>query len=152
HDLNEEIHKKLETINQAAFQKRPGSREIVFNEEEKFHLHPLRSTRFKLSEWQIATVQPNYHIQIDRMYYSVPYEYIQSEIDVHLSNDLIEEYFIDIRTASHKRLNRAIGQYPTLSEHMPDNHQLFPEHTPENILEWAGEIGSNGKKMLSFFL
>ncbi|MDN6161670.1 MAG: transposase, partial [Atopostipes sp.] len=75
-DLNQKLWHKLEKINHEAFQKRPGSRFKVYNEEEKPHLHPLRSTRLKLSEWRTAKVQLNYHIQVDRMYYSVPYEYI----------------------------------------------------------------------------
>ena len=88
-------------------------------------------------------VQPNYHIQIERMYYSVPYEYIQSEVHVRLSKELIEVYFNDSRIASHKRLTGRVGQYATLPEHMPDNHRLFLEHTPESSREWAGKISPN---------
>ncbi|QXN87200.1 transposase [Tetragenococcus halophilus] len=134
-------------MNNEAFQKRPGSRIQVYNEEEKPHFHPLRSTRLKLSEWRTAKVQLNYHVQVDRMYYSVPYEYIQSDVDIRLSKDLIEVYFKESRIASHKRLKGTIGQYATLTEHMPDNHRLFMEHTPENSREWAEGIGKN---MLEF--
>ena len=81
-DLNQQIFKKLNKLNTEDFQKRPGSRKKAFDEEEKSHLHPLRQTRFKLSEWRRAKVQPNYHIQIERMYYSVPYEYIQCDVDI----------------------------------------------------------------------
>ncbi len=152
HDLNKQILSKLDAINKESFQKRPGSRESVFNEEQKPYLLPLRPTRFKLSEWKIAIVQPNYHIQIERMYYSVPYEYIQSEVHVRLSKDLIEVYFNDTRIASHKRLMGMVGQYATLPEHMPDNHRLFLEHTPESSREWAGKIGSNMLEMVEFLL
>ncbi|MDN5810997.1 MAG: transposase, partial [Tetragenococcus koreensis] len=113
----------------------------MYNEEEKPHLHPLRSTRLKLSEWRTAKVQLNYHIQVDRMYYSVPYEYIQSDVDIRLSKDLIEVYFKESRIASHKRLKGKVGQYATLTGHMPDNHRLFMEHTPEISREWAESIG-----------
>jgi len=141
--LNQQIWKKLNEINQEPFQKRPGSRKKVFDEEESSYLHPLRQTRFKLSEWRIAKVQPNYHIQIERMYYSVPYEYIQSDVDVRLSKDLIEVYFKEVRIASHKRLLGESGQFSTLSDHMPDNHRLYLEHTPEKNREWAKTIGTN---------
>ncbi|MEI2802561.1 MAG: transposase [Trichococcus flocculiformis] len=142
-DLNQQIWKKLNEINEEPFQKRPGSRRKVFDEEESSYLHPLRQTRFKLSEWRIAKVQPNYHIQVERMYYSVPYEYIQSDVDVRLSKDLIEVYFKEVRIASHKRLSGETGQFSTFSEHMPDNHRLYLEHTPEKNLEWAKSIGTN---------
>ena len=142
-DLNQQIWKKLNEINEEPFQKMPGSRRKVFDEEESSYLHPLRQTRFKLSEWRIAKVQPNYHIQVERMYYSVPYEYIQSDVDVRLSKDLIEVYFKEVRIASHKRLSGETGQFSTFSEHMPDNHRLYLEHTPEKNLEWAKSIGTN---------
>ena len=77
------------------------------------------------------------------MYYSVPYEYIQSDVDVRLSKDLIEVYFKEVRIASHKRLSGETGQFSTFSEHMPDNHRLYLEHTPEKNLEWAKSIGTN---------
>lgn len=90
YELNIEIWKKLEEINTEAFQKKPGSRKQVFDEEEKSHLLPLRNTRFKLSEWRSAKVGINYHLQIDKMHYSVPYEYIRSEVDIRITKDLIE--------------------------------------------------------------
>lgn len=151
-DLNQQIWKKLNELNQEAFQKRPGSRKESFDEEEKSYLHPLRQTRFKLSEWRTAKVQPNYHIQIERMYYSVPYEYIQSDADIRLSKELIEVYFKDARIASHKRLYGEVGQFSTLSEHMPDNHRLFLEHTPKNSREWAQSVGSNMEEFVDVLL
>ena len=45
-----------------------------------------------------------------------------------------------------------VGQYATLPEHMPDNHRLFLEHTPESSREWAGKIGSNMLEMVEFLL
>jgi len=152
HDLNQQIWKKLNEMNQEPFQKRPGSRKKVFDEEENAYLHPLRQTRFKLSEWRIAKVQPNYHIQIERMYYSVPYEYIQSDVDVRLSKDLIEVYFKEVRIASHKRLFGEIGQFSTLSDHMPDNHRRYLEHTPENSREWAKTIGTHMEEFVNVLL
>ncbi|WP_376713535.1 Mu transposase domain-containing protein [Globicatella sulfidifaciens] len=38
-------------------------------------------------------VQTNYHIQVDKNYYSVPYEYVQSQVEVRLTQDLLEVYF-----------------------------------------------------------
>lgn len=151
-DLNQQIFKKLNKLNTEDFQKRPGSRKKAFDEEEKSHLHPLRQTRFKLSEWRRAKVQPNYHIQIERMYYSVPYEYIQCDVDIRLSKELIEVYFKDTRIASHKRLYGEIGQFSTLSEHMPDNHRLYLEHTPKNSREWAQTIGSHMEEFVEVLL
>lgn len=140
-DLNQRIHEKLKEINTIDFQKRPGSRKKVFEEEEKSHLQQLPLTRYKLAEWKTAKVQLNYHIQVERMYYSVPYDYVREQVDIRLTTDLIEVYFKEARMASHKRLNGEVGQFSTNRDHMPDNHRLYLEHNPENNLKWAETIG-----------
>ena len=81
-ELNRAIRDKLELFNQRLFQKKEGSRRSLFLGEEKPLLAPLPATRFELSDWKTATVQFNYHISVDGMLYSVPYEYIKKKVDV----------------------------------------------------------------------
>ncbi|PIC55922.1 transposase [Sporosarcina sp. P12(2017)] len=151
-DLNKRIHEKLEEINEIDFQKRPGSRKKIFEEEEKSHLQPLPPNRYKLAEWKTAKVQLNYHIQVDRMYYSVPYEYVREQVDVRLSADLLEVYFKEVRIASHKRLCGEVGQFSTNTDHMPDNHRAYLEHTPENNQKWAESIGPFMERLVAYIL
>ncbi|GKV64841.1 MULTISPECIES: IS21 family transposase [unclassified Sporosarcina] len=151
-DLNQRIHKKLEEINEIDFQKRPGSRKKVFEEEEKSHLQPLAPTRYKLAEWKTAKVQLNYHIQVDRMYYSVPYEYVREQVDVRLSAALLEVYFKEVRIASHKRLREEVGQFSTNPDHMPDHHRSYLEHTPENNQKWAESVGPSMGRLVAHIL
>lgn len=151
-DLNKQILKGLEEINSAEFQKRPGSRKQVFEEEEKFHLQPLPQTRYKLTEWRIAKVQLNYHIQVERMHYSVPYDYVRESVDVRLTTDLIEVYFKESRIASHPRLKGDVNQFSTNINHMPDHHRLYVEHTPDNNRKWAESIGPSMVQFVSYIL
>lgn len=151
-DLNQRIFEKLEEINTIDFQKRPGSRKKVFEEEEKSYLQQLPQTRYKLTEWKTAKVQLNYHIQVERMYYSVPYDYVREQVDVRLTTDLIEVYFKDTRIASHKRLKGEIGQFSTNTDHMPDNHRLYLEHNSKNNRKWAETIGPSMSQFVSHIL
>lgn len=151
-ELNQQIFNKLKEINTIDFQKRPGSRKKVFEEEEKSHLQELPQTRYKLAEWKTAKVQLNYHIQVDLMYYSVPYDYVREQVDVRLNTDLIEVYFKETRIASHKRLKGEMGQFSTNPDHMPDNHRLYLEHNPENNRKWAETIGPSMVKFVTYIL
>lgn len=151
-DLNQKIFEKLEEINTIDFQKRPGSRKKVFEEEENSYLQQLPQTRYKFTEWKTAKVQLNYHIQVERMYYSVPYDYVRENVDVRLTTDLIEVYFKEARIASHKRLHGEIGQFSTNTDHMPDNHRLYLEHNPENNRKWAETIGPSMAQFVSYIL
>ena len=76
-ELNKAIQERLFEFNHKPFQKKDGSRALAFEEEKPFLL-PLPPRPFELATWKIATVAPNYHISVDKMNYSVPYEqYVQ---------------------------------------------------------------------------
>src|SRR5699024_3464163 len=142
-DLNALIWEKLVELNHDPFQKKKGSRHSVFDEEEHAYLKPVRQPDYELTEWRIAKVQLNYHIQVERNYYSVPYEYVQCDVEARLTKNLIEVYFNQSRIASHKRFKSQIDQYSTLLDHMPDHHRMHAEHTPESVRIWAKEIGDH---------
>ena len=151
-DLNVLIWERLEELNHEPFQKKEGSRLSVFEEEERPYLMPIRQPDYELTEWRIAKVQLNYHIQVERNYYSVPYEYVQCDVEVRLTKNLIEVYFNQSRIASHKRIKNQVDQYSTLLDHMPNHHRMYAEHTPEGVRNWAREIGSNTLEMIDKIL
>ena len=111
-ELNEAIAERLYAFNHKPFQKRDGSRTSAF-EEEKAFLLPLPPRPFELSEWKIATAAPNYHISVNKMNYSVPYEYIKQKVDVRITKNTIEVFFGGNRICSHKRLYGRFNQYST---------------------------------------
>lgn len=151
-ELNQAITEKMQALNQEAFQKRPGSRYTVFQEEELPFLGSLRHPRFTQSQWRISKVQLDYHIQVERMFYSVPYEYVNDEVEVRITDNLIEVYFNEHRIASHKRLRGDIGQYASNIDHMPDNHRRYVNHTPKENLLWAKDIGTNTYAYVDYIL
>lgn len=112
-ELNRAIREKLELFNSKLFQKKDGSRLSLFLGEEKPLLAPLPATRFELADWKQATVQFNYHISVDGMLYSVPYEYIKKKVDVRVTDTTIEVFYNQNRIASHRRLTGRPGQYDT---------------------------------------
>lgn len=140
-ELNKEVWKKLDEFNQRPFTRKRGCRLSAFEEEEKFALSPLPTAPYKMSQWKKAKVRPDYHVSVESMFYSVPYEYINREVEIKLSDDLIEIFFNHMRIASHKRLYGKFGQLATIRDHMPDNHKLFVDQTPEAAIEWAESIG-----------
>ena len=140
--LNEEIHFSLAELNQAirrklkefvnrSFQKKEGTRYEIFRDEELPLLAKLPATPYELAEWKQATVQFNYHISVDGMLYSVPYEFIKRKVDVRVTDTVIEIFYNHNRIASHRRLYGRKGQYSTVTEHMPADHQAY--------LEWNGD-------------
>lgn len=154
-ELNEAVWSKLRDFNQRPFTKKYKAcvnREERFTTEEKFTLLPLPATPFEMAAWQTATVQPDYHIQVDRMFYSVPFQYIGNQVDIRLTNTLIEVFFKDSRIASHARLFGRSEQFSTNQEHMPEAHKLYVSHTPESSRTWAATVGPKISEIVEYFL
>ena len=151
-ELNHAIREKLELFNRRSFQKKDGSRLSLFLGEELPLLAPLPATRFELADWKQATVQYNYHISVDRMLYSVPYEYIRKKVNVRVTDTTIEVFINQTRIASHRRLYGRPGQYSTVTEHMPPDHQKFIEWNGDRFRSWAEKIGPNTYTVINSIL
>ena len=151
-ELNVAIREKLRTYNANKFQKKDCSRLSLFLGEEQPLLAPLPATPFEVAEWKIATVQFNYHIAVDKMYYSVPYQYIKNKVDVRITDTTIEIFYKHNRIASHRRLCGRPGMYSTVTEHMPEDHQKYLEWNGERFRKWATRIGTNTYEVVNAIL
>ena len=151
-ELNAAIREKLDAYNARKLQKKDCSRLSLFFGEEKPLLAPLPATPFELAEWKQATVQFNYHIAVDKMYYSVPYQYIKEKVDVRITETTIEIFYHHSRIASHRRLHGRSGQYSTVTEHMPPDHQKYLEWNGDRFRRWADSIGINTRKAVDAIL
>jgi hypothetical protein len=74
--------------------------------------------------WRTTTVQPDYHILVEGMFYSIPFQYISSRVDIRLTRDRVEIFFRAIRLASHLRRYGQPGQFATLSKHIREPSAL----------------------------
>lgn len=142
-ELNATIREKLLAFNSKPFQKKEGSRLSVFLAEEKPMLLPLPAAPYELATWKIATVQFNYHVSVEKMHYSVPYEYIKHKVDLRITNGVIEVFFNTTRICSHPRLHGRAGQYSTLAEHMPDDHKKYMQWNAARFVSWGESVGPN---------
>ncbi len=140
-ELNQTIFEKLKAFNERPFQKKPGSRYSVFLDEEKDKLQPLPAMPYELALWKKAIVQFNYHIDVDKMHYSVPYEYIKCQVDIRITSNVIEVFYNGMRICSHPRTYGRPGQYITITEHMPAAHQKYLEWDGKRFIAWAESVG-----------
>jgi len=151
HELNLVIKQKLHNFNHKPFQKKDGSRALLFAEERMF-LQPLPAKPYEYSTLKVATVQYNYHISVDGQNYSVPFEYIKRKVDVRLTRNTVEVLCDNDRICSHKRLYGRPNQYSTLEEHMPPNHQKYMQWNGNRFRSWAAKIGENTAAVIEVFL
>ncbi len=141
-ELNAEIRSRLHKFNHKPFQRKDGSRALLFAEERQFLL-ALPKRAYELAEWKKATVQFNYHIQADEHYYSVPFEYIKREVDVRITRNVVEVFCDGSRICSHVRLYGKRELYSTQEAHMPPNHQEYSRWNGDRFRAWAKKIGAS---------
>ena len=141
HHLNQEIGSLLEKLNEKPFQKLPGSRRSWFHADEKPALLVLPDSRFEISEWKNAKVNIDYHVELKKHYYSVPYRHIHREVRVRHTKNIVEIFLKGKRIASHRKESYP-GGHTTVKEHMPEGHREQMEWNPSRILRWATKIGN----------
>ncbi len=143
-ELNEAIFEQVAVINARPFQKREDSRQIVFERDEKPLLQPMPPVRFELADLRKAKAGPNYHVQVDKNFYSVPARLIGQSLDVRLTTATVEVFDGLERVASHPRFKGVSGRYSTLPAHMPAAHRSrLVDWTPERFEQWAATVGPN---------
>jgi transposase len=147
HQLNQAIAELLENLNNKAFQKLPGSRKSAFESLDRPALNPLPSQAYQFAEWKKATVNVDYHIEVERHYYSVPHALIKKKLDVRITNNTVECFYKNKRVASHIR-SHLKGRHSTIKDHMPKAHQKWAQWTPDRFIRWAGKIGPHTQKLI----
>jgi transposase len=149
--LNETISKLLVELNNRSFQKLPGCRKQLFESLDKPVLKPLPQQPYPYAEWKIAAVNIDYHIEVDRHYYSVPHGLIGKKIDVRITEDIIECFYKSKSIASHIR-SYAKGHHSTVKEHMPKSHQQWVKWNPKRFINWAAKVGPHTANLIDLIL
>jgi transposase len=145
-ELNAAIRELLETINTRAMRKLKKSRRELFLELDQPAALPLPDRPYQFAEWLKARVNIDYHVQVDRHYYSVPFRLIREQLDVRLTATTMEAFHKGERVAAQAR-SYVPHAYTTLAEHMPPEHRRYAEWTPSRMLEWAAKAGPSTAKL-----
>jgi transposase len=150
-EANQAIAELLGRLNQRPFHKREGSRATLFAQLDRPALHPLPATRYEFGEWKKVRVNIDYHVEVERHYYSVPHSLAHQEVEVRLTAETIEVLHRGVRAASHVR-SYETGKATTLTGHMPKAHQKYSGRTPSSLMEDAARIGPSTGQLVEAIL
>ena len=141
--LNAGILRALEAFNDKPFQKRFGSRNLIFENEEKPLLRDLPLVPYEVCEWSYKhKVGNNSHIWWNKGQYSVPSRYIGQKVDVKYNSQLVYIYYNRTEIAKHQRLSpNIINGMRTDSSHLP--FPLKKDISIDDLRDAARDIGPN---------
>jgi len=143
-ELRAAVYERVEAYNAEPFQKRAGSRQAVFEAEEKPLLRPLPSVGFEISRWVYGRrVQKNGHVVWEKNFYSVPYPHIGRGVDLRVTDTMLEVYAADQRLTSHLLAPPGVvNQYRTHDSDLPEGPR-YRQWDPARVREWAARIGEH---------
>ncbi|MGV7246716.1 IS21 family transposase [Caballeronia sp. M23-90] len=150
-EANRAIAALLVDLNNKPYKKLSGCRRSVFEEIDRPALKPLPERPYQYADWKVARVGPDYHVELDKHYYSVPYRFAREQVDVRHTASTVEIFLRGQRIAAHAKSNRV--HFPTtVTAHMPANHQAATEWNPQRLLDWAGGIGPHTQAVIQHLL
>jgi len=127
------------------------SRRQLFESIERGALGPLPPCRFEYAERKIARVNIDYHVALEKHFYSVPHALAHEDVELRSSATTVEVYHKGVRVASHAR-SRAPGRHTTVPAHMPKAHQKHLEWSPSRLIAWGGSIGPSCETLVRSIL
>lgn len=141
-ELNQHIRFLLEDLNQRSFKKLPGCRLSQFELLDKPAMRPLPVRRYEYTDFKLARVNIDYHLEYDKHYYSVPHHLVKHQVEVQATRDSVAVMFKGNVVARHVRSQRQ-GGFITDANHMPQSHRKHGEWSQQRLCDWAKDIGPN---------
>lgn len=139
-ELNTAIRWLRDELNMRQMRGYGASRADLFATLDRPHLQPLPAEAYAFARWKRARVAPDYHVEVDSSWYSVPFGLIRAEVDVRVCGGIVEIFHKGQRVASHLRCPGR-RSHVTEPDHMPSAHRRHAEWTPARMLAQAAKLG-----------
>lgn len=139
-EMNAAIRQLVNELNMRVMRGYGASRADLFATLDRPNLQPLPPEPYVFARWKRARIAPDYHVEVDSCWYSVPFGLIRQEVDVRICGGTVEIFHKGQRVASHAR-SPGRRSHITAPEHMPSAHRRYAEWTPARMLAQAGKLG-----------
>ena len=150
-ELNAAIAELVAQINNRVSRHLGASRRALFEELERAALKPLPAEPYVFAEWKECRVGLDYHVEIDKHYYSVPHQLLREKVWARITARTIEVFHRGKRVAAHVR-SSSNRKHTTVREHMPSSHRRYADWTPERLRRQASEIGRHTAALVEIIL
>ena len=141
-ELNAAIREPLDKLNNRVTRHLGSSRRALFEDLDRPALKALPQEPYEYAAWKECRAGVDYHVEVEKHYYSVPHTLLREELWARLTQRTIEVFHRGKRVAAHLR-SSSNRLHTTVREHMPSSHRRYADWTPERLKRNAGEIGRN---------
>jgi len=150
-ELNAAIRELLELLNGRPMRGWGTTRRALYEQLDRPALKLLPATPYEYAEWKRCRVNLDYHIEIERHYYSVPFQLLRQEVEARIAAKTVEIFHRGKLVATHLRSLRA-HRPSTVPDHMPSSHRRYRDWTHERIRREAAAIGDDTAVLVDLIL
>jgi transposase len=127
------------------------TRRALYEQLDRPALQPLPAMPYEYADWKRCRVGLDYHVEIERHFYSVPHRLLRQEVEARITTGTVELFHRGERVASHVRTLRR-DRPSTVPDHMPSAHRRYSEWTPERLRREAAAIGEDAAALVEVIL
>jgi transposase len=150
-ELNAAIRELTVQLNDRPMRGWGTTRHALFEQIDRPALLPLPPTPYEFAEWKRCRVSLDYHIEIAKHFYSVPFQLLRQEVEARITAKTVEVFHRGKLVATHLRSLRR-HRPSTVPEHMPSSHRRYRDWTHERILREAVAIGDDTAALVETIL
>ncbi len=149
-ELNSAIAGLVEQLNDRMMRGLGTTRRALFEQFDRPALLPLPPAPYEYAEWRRCRVGLDYHVAIEKHFYSVPHDLLRQEVEARITVGTVELFHRGKRVASHVR---SASRHPsTTAEHMPSAHRRYRDWTHDRIRRKAVAVGDDAAVLLDLIL
>jgi transposase len=150
-ELNQAIRELVDDVNGRLMRGWGTTRRALYEQLDRPALRALPPTPYEYATWKRCRVNLDYHVEIEKHFYSVPFRLLREEVEARITAKTVEIFHRGKLVATHLRSLRP-HQPTTLAEHMPSSHRRYRDWTHERILREAASIGDDTAALAEIIL
>jgi transposase len=150
-ELNRAIHELVDHLNDRLMRGWGTTRRALFEQLDRPALQSLPPTPYEYADWKRCRVNIDYHIEVGKHFYSVPYRLLRQEVEARVTAKTVEIFHRGKLVATHLHSLRPYRP-STVADHMPSSHRRYRDWTHERIQRDAAAIGNNAAALVEIVL
>jgi transposase len=150
-ELNQAIRDLVAQLNDRPMRGWGTTRRALFEQLDRPALLALPPTPYEYADWKRCRVNLDYHIEIEKHFYSVPFRLLRQEVEARITAQTVEIFHRGNLVATHLRSPRP-HRPSTVADHMPSSHRRYRDWTHERIQREAAAIGDDTAALVEIIL
>lgn len=150
-EANAAIRQLLDELNGRVTRHLGASRRHLFEQLDRPALQDLPVEPYTYAEWKECRAGLDYHVEVDKHYYSVPHALLRQKLWARMTDRTVEIFHRGKRVACHLR-GSSNRRHTTVTEHMPSAHRRLAAWTPQRIRHYAATIGPNAEALVDIIM